>query len=128
MTIKDRFWKWMKDTYQVGLVEASVKSMDISPYWNYFLATQLSPEERKGIDTRAPTPTGEEGRPMTQWPYEKTEKRQAYEDYRAAGGPLDYYAWLEAGEPTALEVGAANEWLEYYLLSLQAQIDSGAIS
>ena len=64
---------------------------------------------------------------MTQWPDEKTEKRQAYDDYRSSGGTLDWYGWLAAGEPNA-EDDASNAWLDSLAAYLQAQIDSKTMS
>jgi len=128
--IDDKFWKWVKDAYGFGRFEAGVKSIDLTPYWNYFWATQLSPEERQSLTpTTAPTTTDTvlpKGVTQEQW--------NQFLEYRQNGGELeDVSAWKKAGSPiitlpNATEEGSSSAWLDSLDAFLQAQVDSKSMS
>ena len=57
-----------------------------------------------------------------------SDERVRWERYRIGGGELGFGEWQAAGEPTAEEELAAYAFMNQYILSLQNQIDTEAIT
>jgi len=105
----EHFWAWMRDTYKLGFGEMKISGMDMTPYWEYFLANRLTPMEKVRYF------------PDFDWPEEITEEKQAaWQKYKAAGGFFSLKDWIERGAPTSINEKAATAfvrkmryWLDY---------------
>jgi len=95
IALEKKFWQWMKEKYATGKTEASVKGIDLTPFWEYFWATQLSPDERKLADERS----------------NEEKSKERYLEYQKAGGFLDFTEWLDSGEITIEEEQAAIDFI-----------------
>ena len=129
-TIEKKFWQWTSDTYNFGRFTTWAKNFDITPYWNYFIATQLSSAERAVLAGEKPREPGEAQLGKKKYlPGAITDEQwQEWNKYRQAGGHLDLYVWVDAGEPTAEEERAVVGFRDRLNLYLNAQVANGSMS
>jgi len=129
--IDQRFWQWMKDTHSVSKQDVAhlqfTQNFDITPYWNYFWAKELSEVERKEVLGETPVERfGEEGVRMLGPLADLTDKEMAaWREYQAAGGTQDTSTWVIGGGISITEEAAAYSWLARLGEYLDVQLQQG---